>query len=343
MLPEGAQGVTPVRPAPYSSTVRAKGWRFELDYEQIGQSDTWALGSKPGAADVRPFLLMLWYVSWQEVPCGSLPDDDEVIAAKIGLPDALIPELRRRILRGWWKADDGRLYHDTLVQRVNEMLSKRRSDADRQARSRAAKSVPESDASHVDVTRDSDRTPTGVGRESSTDHRPPMSSSPSSKKTTPRKPPKGGAAQFEEFWLAWPKGERKQDKAKCRDHWARHGLDAVAEAILADVRAKRGTEKWRDGFVEAPLTYLRGKRWEDGAGPTEQGANSTVEWHETRSGIEAKARELGVPVWNEAGWVRGDFPEFTVWAKRLRRQVEGPKVDPAVQAVLAGAVKGVPA
>jgi uncharacterized protein YdaU (DUF1376 family) len=72
---------------------------------------------------------------------------------------------------------------------------------------------------------------------------------------------------FSEFWIAWPKNERKQDKAKCLDHWKRNNLSAIAEAISADVRVKRGTQKWQEGYIEAPLVYLRGKRWEDGVEP----------------------------------------------------------------------------
>jgi uncharacterized protein YdaU (DUF1376 family) len=77
--------------------------------------------------------------------------------------------------------------------------------------------------------------------------------------------PLGGG--FDEFWLAWPKNERKQDKAKCLDHWKRNDLGSIADRIAADVRVKRGTQKWQEGFVEAPLVYLRGKRWEDGVEP----------------------------------------------------------------------------
>jgi uncharacterized protein YdaU (DUF1376 family) len=81
-------------------------------------------------------------------------------------------------------------------------------------------------------------------------------------------PPAGGlAAGFAEFWEAWPAGERKHDKAKCLAKWKRCGLGLLADVILADVRVKRGTQKWADGFVEAPLVYLNGKRWEDGVEP----------------------------------------------------------------------------
>jgi hypothetical protein len=77
------------------------------------------------------------------------------------------------------------------------------------------------------------------------------------------------AGGFDDFWMAWPKNERKQDKAKCLDHWKRNDLGSIADRIAADVRIKRGTQKWQEGFVEAPLVYLRGKRWDDGVVPDE--------------------------------------------------------------------------
>lgn len=85
-------------------------------------------------------------------------------------------------------------------------------------------------------------------------------------KNTPL-PPTGGCRRFEEFWTAWPKSERKQDKVKCADKWRRQNLDAEADRILADVGVKRLTQKWQEGFIEAPLVYLNGKRWEDGVTP----------------------------------------------------------------------------
>jgi len=161
--------VTDTRPAPYPADTRAKGWRFELDYEQIEQSDTWGV-TKPEA---RPWLLMLWMTAWKQVPCGSMPADHDVIAGKLGIPDDLWEKHRASLLRGWWQADDGRMYHDTLTKRVDEMMRKRRSDSDRQAAKRA-REASESAAIHGDVTRDTEATHTDVGRESSTDNRPPI-------------------------------------------------------------------------------------------------------------------------------------------------------------------------
>lgn len=92
----------------------------------------------------------------------------------------------------------------------------------------------------------------------------PIHHTPVDKKNTPLPPKGGGCRRFEEFWTSWPKGERKQDKVKCAEKWRRGDLDSIAEQIFADIEIKRGTEKWQGGFIEAPLVYLNGRRWEDG-------------------------------------------------------------------------------
>jgi hypothetical protein len=75
--------------------------------------------------------------------------------------------------------------------------------------------------------------------------------------------------RFENFWETWPKSERKQDKSKCMAKWTADGFDEIADAIFADIDAKKLTRKWMDNdgqFIEAPLVYLNNRRWEDGSG-----------------------------------------------------------------------------
>ena len=141
------------------------------------------------------------------------------------------------------------------------------------------------------------------------------------KEGTPPSPQRGDEDVFEDFWLAWPKNERKQDKAKCLDHWKRHELTATAEAILADVRVKRGTQKWQDGFIEAPLVYLRGKRWEDGVTPESDGGNElgAQAWHETRKGIEAKGVELEIGLWDQNAFEIGRGEPWPTYQARVFR------------------------
>lgn len=119
---------------PYPAETRAKGWRFELDYERIEQSDTWDMAAEVPMAGAA--LLMMWYQAWKQVPCGSFPSDEDVIRAKCRVPVARWDDLRPILMRGWWLGDDGRLYHDTLVERVREMLAYREKEAGRRGRNR---------------------------------------------------------------------------------------------------------------------------------------------------------------------------------------------------------------
>jgi hypothetical protein len=127
------------RAAPYPADTRAKGWRFELDLERIDQSDTWAL-TPP---DLRPWLLMLWASAWRQTPCGSLPDDDALIAVRMGMKASVFAKHKATLLRGWWKAADGRLYHETISIRVAEMLAARDKERNRKAEYRKRKDAEE--------------------------------------------------------------------------------------------------------------------------------------------------------------------------------------------------------
>lgn len=160
--------MSPAKPAPYPGDTRSKGWRFEVDMETVKASDTW-LKAKTGA--VRGALLLLWSEAWQQSPCGTLPNDDELIALLIDMPPATFTKNRAVLLRGWWLASDGRLYHDTITNRVLAMLDKRANDAQRAATRRARKA--EAAGSPPGITQESRVTHGGVGYESDTKHQAP--------------------------------------------------------------------------------------------------------------------------------------------------------------------------
>ena len=154
---------------PYPPDTRAKGYRFELDYERILQSDTWALASMRQ----RHALLMFWFVAWQQTPCGSMPDSNELIAARIGMDAGEFEQNRAILLRGWEKADDGRLYHPVVSEMVLEMLARKTREtqrkADYRARIKAQNVPPSSQGTDSGQTRDStgsDDTGTGTGTSS---------------------------------------------------------------------------------------------------------------------------------------------------------------------------------
>ena len=114
-------------PSPPYPVTRVKGWKFTLDYERIEQSDTWALATP----DMRPWLLMVWLTAWRQAPAGSLPSSDELISARIGMPERQFAANRDILMRGWWLASDGRLYHSAITEQVLDMMARRSAEADR--------------------------------------------------------------------------------------------------------------------------------------------------------------------------------------------------------------------
>jgi uncharacterized protein YdaU (DUF1376 family) len=78
------------------------------------------------------------------------------------------------------------------------------------------------------------------------------------------------ATRFDEFWTAWPASKRKVGKAAVQAKWEKHGLDEVADVIIASVNDLKTSEQWVSGFEPAPMTYINQRRWEDDQ--TEQSA-----------------------------------------------------------------------
>lgn len=127
-----------MKPVPYPPDAKANGRPLELDLEELQQDEVWALANEiPGA---QAAILMLRLVAWAQTPCGSLCADENVLRAMCRLSAADWPRLREVLMRGWWLADDGRLYHDALVPRVSEMLFKRSRETRRNQAWRADKS-----------------------------------------------------------------------------------------------------------------------------------------------------------------------------------------------------------
>ncbi|AKJ28781.1 hypothetical protein [Caldimonas brevitalea] len=134
----------------------------------------------------------------------------------------------------------------------NGQSAKRRdTESKRKRKARAAEEHPQDDLSLSASDADKKRTREEKRRE---------------EKEIPPQTPKG-EGRFVEFWEAWPKSTRKGGRAECLKVWQSSRLDGAADAILAHVRAMRGSTDWlkdEGKFIPAPVVYLRGKRW-DGA------------------------------------------------------------------------------
>ena len=310
-------------PVPYPAETRAKGWRFELDHERIEQSDTWALAPP----ELRPWLLMLWLTAWKQTPCGSLPADDELIAARIGMPAKTFQKHRAVLRRGWWQADDGRLYHDTIVSFVVDMMTRRRSEADRKARGRAKASTGVL-GSPADVPRDNHGTTAGVHPQSDTG----TGTGTSKEETThhPRSTAEGGGESA------------KPTKAGevCRAIKAKGVADVnpsnpalleyIAKGVTVEV-FEAAAETCAKATPPKGMAYLLGivkRQMTEAAGIASGVGMPAKPWDDNRATIEATGIRVGIGMWNEND-LSAKRETFAQYTERVRREVEARTGAPA--------------
>ena len=108
------------------ASVDLKGFPgFILDVEMFLSSELIALAAPEEIAAA----LMLWCRAWQQVPHGSLPNDERVLAAFSRSKNW--KKVRDMALRGFVLCSDGRLYHRTLCKKVQEAWAQRQAYAKR--------------------------------------------------------------------------------------------------------------------------------------------------------------------------------------------------------------------
>ena len=85
-----------------------------LDVDRVLKSETWRLGT----SDEKSAAITLWMESWHEVPAGSLPNNDRLLA-KLSQAERW-SKSRAHALRGWVECNDGRLYHPVVAEKALE-------------------------------------------------------------------------------------------------------------------------------------------------------------------------------------------------------------------------------
>lgn len=99
--------------------------------------------------------LTLWWASWKQLPAGSLPNDERVLAGLARIDPRRWNKVRVVALRGWVLCQDGRLYHPFVARLATEAWEARqaqraRTEAARKARDeRRTSSVTETATSSV--------------------------------------------------------------------------------------------------------------------------------------------------------------------------------------------------
>jgi uncharacterized protein YdaU (DUF1376 family) len=64
--------------------------------------------------------MSLWCEAWHQVPCASLPDDDEVLAELARCDEKEWKRVKDRVLAHFVRCSDGRLYHETVAKKALE-------------------------------------------------------------------------------------------------------------------------------------------------------------------------------------------------------------------------------
>lgn len=96
---------------------------FLFDTQRFLNSE-FVLSSDPAAIGLG---VILWAVAWQQIPCGSLPDDDVQLARLAGFGRDVVTfrALKEAALHGFVKCSDGRLYHKFLIGVAIDAQAKR--------------------------------------------------------------------------------------------------------------------------------------------------------------------------------------------------------------------------
>lgn len=106
-------------PVPENADVRGFT-EMPMEVMRLLDSETWIMCSP----EERSAAINLWFRAWVQVPAGSLPDNDRVLA-HLSMANERWNDVKEMALRGWEKASDGRLYHTVVCEKVLKLLEVR--------------------------------------------------------------------------------------------------------------------------------------------------------------------------------------------------------------------------
>lgn len=96
---------------------------------------------------------------------------------------------------------------------------------------------------------------------------------------------------FEGFWTAYPRKEARKDAMKAWGQLTDAQKFRARESIALHVRYWNLSGRTKQ-YIPLAASWLRGERFEDELEMPE--AAESAQWWKTASGIEAKARQVGV-------------------------------------------------
>lgn len=108
-----------------------------LEVSRLLRSRTWLKARR--RPEIGFYLVNLWAGAWHEVPAGSLPDDDDVLADLARCAPARWNKLRDDVLAAWVRCADGRLYHPVVAEKALEAWARKVRQRERSRKGNAAR------------------------------------------------------------------------------------------------------------------------------------------------------------------------------------------------------------
>lgn len=256
----------PAPPYPADTDLRKLDW-VKVWRRRLLDSDTW----KRGPSAVRGAAMTLWLACLDEVPAGSLPNDDELNRINSRATPEEWAVLKDRIMGGWRLHQDGRLYHEVVSEVVLDVLSMRASAAAASAVRWGGK--PRKPAKKKRAV--SGRIPGGMRADSARNAERELDSE--GEKKNPPTPLAGGGAEvvgFDAFWRVFPRRVGKLAAAKSYDRACKLTTPAAIQAAV-EAFARASLTKDQQ-YLPHPATWLNQGRWSDegpGLAPPASGAH----------------------------------------------------------------------
>lgn len=104
--------------------------------------------------------VLLWCAAWHQVPAGSLPDHESILAHLAGFGRDLeaYREVAAQALRGFRRATDGRLYHPVICEKATEAFERKEAQRARTRKAtKARENKKKTQNENVTVQRDDER------------------------------------------------------------------------------------------------------------------------------------------------------------------------------------------
>jgi len=118
-----------------------------VELVRLLDSDFYALST----GDEFKAAFTLWSKAFMQLPAGSLPADDRILAHLSGA-GANWPNVKEMALHGWFKCSDGRLYHHTVSEKVMDAWRCRCAAFERTSKARAARAKEREKHNQISVT-----------------------------------------------------------------------------------------------------------------------------------------------------------------------------------------------